>query len=68
MADSKQANAEAKSEAKEIYIFNKATGLVGFTFGDGKKFLSGVRYALDAEGVGKYVKTRHNGHQVLIKE
>lgn len=59
---------EAEPEEKEVYVFNKATGLVGFTFGDGKKFKTGVRYALDSEGVEKYAKTRHNGHQMLVKE
>lgn len=66
MAASKQE--KAKPETKGIYVFNRSTGLVGFTFGDGKKVKAGVRYALDSEGVEKYAKHRHNGHQVLVKE
>lgn len=59
---------EQKQEQKEIYVFNKKTGLVGYTFGDGKKFRAGVRYALDPEGVEKYAKVKHDGHQMLVKE
>ena len=67
--EQKQANAEA--EPKEVYVFNKATGLVGYTFADGRKFKTGVRYGLTAEEVEKYAEKRPSaagGKQVLVKE
>ena len=55
----------------EVYVFNTKTGLVGYTFADGKKFKAGVRYALSAEEAEKYAHKRPSaagGHQVLVKE
>lgn len=68
MATKKEEQAQEQPETKEVYIFNRATELVGYTFSDGKKFRTGVRYALDSAGVEKYAKHKHNGHQVLTKE
>lgn len=69
--DVERAAKEKAPAEKEVYVFNKKTGLVGYTFGDGRKFKTGVRYALTAEEVEAYAHKRPSaagGHQVLVKE
>lgn len=52
----------------QVYVLNRKTEIVGYTFADGKKVTRGVRYALTPEQAQTYTKVKVDGHQVLVKE
>ena len=69
MTDSKSSKDAAQAgppEAKRIYVFNKETGLYGYTFGDGTKFRVGPTYPLTEAEAKTYAAHTENGHKLLV--
>ena len=65
-AKTQQEQEQEQEAAKRPYVFNKETGIVGYTFADGRKFRLGPTYPLTEEEAKEYAALKVDGHNLLV--